>query len=191
MPITTLLHPDCPAIRLTGSIDMPMAYALVDEMNLLHDYYQFRTITLQIDSPGGEADALHYMVQSLAAWRRGEERILRTVGLNEICSAAAMLLSFGTVGHRSAHHYSRILYHPVRTIFSASASHTYAQLKMTGKRLEEWDMKFLDLLADHTARFRDANEAKAYKRKLKSLFQQERYLTAADACELHLIDHVC
>lgn len=60
--------------------------------------YQFRIIDLHIDSPGGSADALHYLVHALDPWRRGEGRVLRTFGVNEVASAAALLLSFGTVG---------------------------------------------------------------------------------------------
>lgn len=191
MPITTILACESPTIRITGAIDMPLAYELIDEMDLLHGYYQFRTIALHIDSPGGNADALHYIIQSLAAWRKGDERVLRTVGLNEICSAAAMLLSFGTVGHRSAHRYSRLLYHPVRTMFPSNSMQTYTQLKMTGKRLDEWDQKFFDLMAEHTEKLRDCGTGAAYRKKLKKLFLQEKFISAAEACEMHLIDSVC
>jgi ATP-dependent protease ClpP protease subunit len=112
MPIATTLERSVAVIRLTGEIEMPVSYALLDELKLLHNYYQFRTVELQIDGLGGNADALHHLVQSLSAWRKGEGRILRTLGLNEVASAAALLLSFGTLGHRCLFAHSRVLCHP-------------------------------------------------------------------------------
>ena len=47
--LTTML--DIATIRLTGEIDMAAAFGLIDELRLLTDYYQFRTVTLEIDSP--------------------------------------------------------------------------------------------------------------------------------------------
>ena len=191
MPLNTMLDSQLPVIRLTGPIDMQVAYALIDELDLLHDYYQFRTIVLQIDSPGGDATALHFLVQSLTAWRKGEDRTLQTVGLNEVCSAAAILLSFGTIGHRSASRHSRLLYHPIRTVFPSGATQTYTQLRTTGRLLDQWDQKFLDLMTEHTASVRKSTDNVAYRRKLKRFFLKEKFITAAEACELQLIDRVC
>lgn len=190
MSLVTILAPDLPTIRLTGEINMATAYELIDEINLLHDYYQFRTISLEIDSPGGEADALHHIVESLAKWRKGEGRILRTRGLVEIASAAAMLLSLGTVGHRSAFPYSRLLYHSARTMFPSNSLQTYSSLRVHGKRLDDWDQKFLDMMAEHTSQIEGRVGNRAYRTKLKQLFQQERFITAQQACEMYLIDHV-
>ncbi len=190
MPLTTMLDAVKPVVRLTGPIDMQVAYLLIDELDLLKNYYQFRTVVLQIDSPGGDATALHYLVQSLTAWRKGDDRVLETVGLNEICSAAAILLSFGTLGHRTASRHSRLLYHPVRTVFPAGSTQTYTQLKATGKLLDQWDSKFLDLMTEHTQSARTVDNG-TYRRKLKRFFLQEKYITAEQACELQLIDRVC
>jgi len=187
MPITTMMNSDCPVIRLTGSIDMPVGYALLDEIKLLHDYYQFRTIELEIDSPGGDVDALHYIVQALAPWIRGEGRVLKTRALNQAASAGAMLLSFGTLGHRAASPHSRLLYHNMRTSFADGSSHTLAQLKAREKSLGVWERRFIDLLVEHVGH--GQNKA-AYRKRLGRLINQERYITASVAHELRLIDKV-
>lgn len=187
MPIITMMNSSSPVIRLTGAIDMAVAYALLDEVKLLHDYYQFRTIELEIDSPGGEVDALHYMVQVLAPWRKGEGRVLKTRALNQAASAGAMLLSFGTVGHRCAAVHSRLLYHNIRTVFADGSSHTHAELKARGKWLGIWEKKFIDMLIEHVGADQDNV---AYRRKLHRLMKQERFITASQALELHLIDTV-
>jgi ATP-dependent Clp protease, protease subunit len=188
MPITTSLAASAPMIRLTGDIDMPVSYALLDEIKLLHDYYQFRTIDLHIDSPGGSADALHYLVHSLSPWSRGEGRVLRTFGMNEVASAAAMLLSFGTVGHRTASSRSRLLYHSVRSVQHENSVQTVAQLRVTTRRLARWDTVFVDLLAEHT--LASAADRVAYRRKLSRLMTREKYISPQQAVEMKLIDRV-
>lgn len=182
-----MMNANCPVIRLTGAIEMTVAYALLDEVKLLHDYYQFRTIVLEIDSPGGDVDALHYIVQVLAPWRRGEGRVLKTRALNQAASAGAMLLSFGTLGHRSASQHSRLLYHNIRTVFADGSAHTLAQLKTRGKWLGVWEKKFIDMLVEHVG---EAEDRAVYRKRLHRLMKQERFITAAQALELKLIDTV-
>jgi len=188
MPIHTTLDCKLPVIRLTGEIDMPVAFALLDEMKLLHDYYQFREIELQIDSPGGSADALHHLVQSLEPWRRGKGRTLLTVGLNEIASAAALLLSFGTIGHRRASAHSRLLYHAIRKVEREGVSHTVAQLRVATRKLEQWDDCFTDMLVEHVQK--DAGKHPATRKRFRQLFRKERWISPKEALELGLIDSI-
>jgi len=188
MPIVTKLDAKAPMIRLTGEIDMPVSYALLDEITLLHDYYQFRDIHLHIDSPGGSADALHYLVHALDPWRKGKGRVLRTFGVNEVASAAAMLLSFGTVGYRTASSRSRLLYHSVRSVQHENTMQSVTQLRAVTRRLERWDHLFVDLLVEHMVT--DAAEAGAYRKKLARLMRRDCYITPQVAVELKLIDRV-
>jgi ATP-dependent protease ClpP protease subunit len=187
MPITTLLDAHCPSIRLTGEIDMTVGYALIDEIKLLRSYYQFRTVELQIDSPGGSAEALQYIVLSMQEWRRGKGHVLRTVALNEVCSAAAIMLSLGTVGHRVASAHSRLLYHPARSTTLSGVTQTVPQLRVVGRRLEHWNKYSMNLLIEHVAGSEDATE---YRKRLNKLFRQERFISGAEACEFRLIDRV-
>ncbi len=188
MPISTSLAAHAPMIRLTGDIDMPVSYALLDEIKLLHDYYQFRTIDLHIDSPGGSADALYYLVHALEPWRKGDGRVLRTFGVNEVASAAALLLSFGTIGYRTASSRSRLLYHSVRSIQHENSMQTVAQLRVTTRRLARWDTCFVDLLAEHT--FKEGSDTAGYRKKLFRLFSKEKYISPQQAVELNLIDRI-
>jgi ATP-dependent protease ClpP protease subunit len=188
MPISTSLAARAPMIRLTGDIDMPVSYALLDEIKLLHDYYQFRDIHLHIDSPGGSADALHYLVHALEPWRKGQGRVLRTFGVNEVASAAALLLSFGTVGYRTASSRSRLLYHSVRSVQHENSMQTVAQLRVTTRRLARWDTCFVDLLAEHT--LKGGSDTAGYRKKLFRLFSKEKYISPEQAVELNLIDRI-
>jgi ATP-dependent Clp protease protease subunit len=188
MPVSTILDAKLPVIRLTGEIDMPVAFGLLDEVKLLHGYYQFRHIELQIDSPGGSADALHHLVQSLEPWRSGNGRTLSTMGLNEIASAAAMLLSLGTIGHRSVSSHSRLLYHAIRRVEREGMSQTVAQMRATTRRLGRWDGCFMDMLVKHVQK--DAARQPATLKKLRQLFRKERWITPKEALEFGLIDHI-
>jgi ATP-dependent protease ClpP protease subunit len=189
MPLTTILNSYCPSIRLTGEIDMTLALSLVDELTLLHEYYQFRTVELQINSPGGDAQALHFLVRQLEPWRKSQGRTLKTLGVSEIASAAAMLLSFGSKGHRSALKGSRLLYHPVRTLYPAGISLTGAQLRGTTRQLARWDKYFVDLMAEHIAG-EDVRQQDECRETLKRLFRREKYITPEEACKMKLIDTV-
>ena len=190
MPISTSLDVSGPVIRLTGDIEMPLAYALVDEFSLLHDYYQFRTVELHIDSPGGSADALHFLVHALEPWSRGEGRILSTFGMNEVASAAAMLLSFGTVGYRTASKRSRLLYHSVRNVQRENTSATVAQLRAVTRKLESWDRMFVDLLAEHSLSGRNGEDAVWFRARLRRLMRKERFITPEVARDMKLLDKV-
>lgn len=190
MPITTMLDAAVPVIRLTGDIDMPVAYSLLDELNLLHGYYQFRTVDLHLDSPGGSADALQAIVHGLIPWSSGEGRVLKTFGMNEVASAAAIILSFGTVGHRTASRRSRLLYHSVRAVPRDASAHTVASLRVATKRLERWDKLFVDLLAEHTLGSNANVEAELFRARVKRLMRREKFISAEQARELKLIDGV-
>jgi ATP-dependent Clp protease protease subunit len=189
MPLSVCLDARVPVVRLTGEIDMNLALALLDELALLHDYYQYRLVELQIHSPGGDASALHYLIEQLAPWRKAEGRTLRTVGIGEVASAAAMLLSFGTNGHRAALKHSGLLYHAARTFYSAGVSQTGSDLRSKTKQLERWDKCFVDLMAEHIAGGDNEQEA-SHRKKLRRLFQRETYITPEEACRLGLIDRV-
>jgi ATP-dependent Clp protease, protease subunit len=189
MPITTTLDAAVPVIRLTGEIEMSVAYSLVDEIKLLHGYYQFRTIDLHIDSPGGSADALRYAVHALDPWRRGEGRVLRTFGMNVVASAAAMLLSLGTFGHRTAFRCSKLLYHSVRNVQIENTSQTVADLRVVKRRLENWDKWFVDMLSEHTKL--GPGDVLPYRRKIARLMHRDKFISPEQAVELKLIDRVC
>jgi hypothetical protein len=92
------------------------------------------------------------VVHALDPWSKGEGSVLRTFGINDVPSTAAMLLSFGTLGHRTASCRSRLLHHSVRNIQRENTAQTVAQLRVVKRRLEGWDHWFVDLLTEHTSR---------------------------------------
>lgn len=98
-------------------------YTLCSRIEEATNYYRYESIELSLHSPGGSAAALKHFIACRKRWaKRGI--ILRTRALNETSSAAAFMLSNGTLGERSAQAHSRLVYHFSRL----SAGEVFAQM---------------------------------------------------------------
>ena len=102
-------------VRLAGEIEDQLVLDLCDEIELAIEYYHYREIEIRINSPGGSVAALEHYMDRLKRWRRGKELVIATTAMSTVSSAAAVILSLGTIGHRRAHASARLLYHNVRT----------------------------------------------------------------------------
>lgn len=111
IPIT--FEQDFARIDFTTSVTSESIYSLCDSVEQAIGYYQYPTVEIRIHSPGGESNALRHYADQLARWTKKSLNI-RTVALTECASAAALLLSLGTLGHRRASLSSRLLYHRPR-----------------------------------------------------------------------------
>ncbi len=100
-------------IRYMGAVEPLGIIALCDEIKLLVEYYKYKRITLEIDSPGGEVRSLHYYLDKLHMWRKKGIKI-ETMALTQCSSAGAFMLSMGDLGCRMAMPRSSLLYHNVR-----------------------------------------------------------------------------
>lgn len=106
-------------------------------LDLLHQglgYYCYNHITLRINSAGGEADALLHFIGELKRVRQqrlseGRPFILETEASIMCCSAAAIMLSLGTLGYRTVRQDSKLLYHTSRSTMQGN--------QYTGDRLDE------------------------------------------------------
>lgn len=115
-PHLVRLESDRAVVRLLVPLDRESVFALIDEFELLQSYYRYRYICLEIDSPGGEATALQYLLARIAQWRSEQGLVLSTRALSAVSSAAAIILSLGSHGHRRAHESARLLYHSGRAM---------------------------------------------------------------------------
>ena len=96
--------------KIMGDVTAESIVKLCDEIDSAVCYYQYRYIKIEICSPGGEVLALQHYLSRLAEWRKLGVTI-ETVALMSVASAAAIILSLGDVGHRSAYPVARLLYH--------------------------------------------------------------------------------
>jgi ATP-dependent protease ClpP protease subunit len=98
-------------------------YSLCNRIEEAINYYRYESIELFLHSPGGSAAALKHFIACSQRWARRDIK-LRTVALNETSSAAAFMLSSGTLGERTVQAHSRLVYHFSRL----SAGEVFAQM---------------------------------------------------------------
>ncbi len=106
----------------------------------IYEYY-YSHIILEINSPGGSANSLLYFINMLKMIRKekGKEFVLQTVASMQSCSAAALMLSLGTIGFRSTQPDSRLVYHNARINMrdSVSTGDRFSELSADCKRLDK------------------------------------------------------
>lgn len=135
-------------IRLQGPIENESVFQLCDEINLAVDYYHYRKIEIELDSPGGSVDSLEYYLGHLARWRKNRIAV-STLAMTKVASAAAIILSMGDIGKRRAYPSSQILYHDSRIFGSGEIGWTKAQLETQRAQLEETDNRLMTHLIQH------------------------------------------
>lgn len=137
----------CCEIRLLGEVNNQSIFTLCDEIDLAIDYYQYKKVDIQIDSPGGSIASLDYYLSKLERWRK-KGIIIGTLGLTSVASAAAIILSLGTTGYRRAYSSSMLLYHNSR-ISREKWVATKDSLQFESEALEKTDKRLIKRLIDH------------------------------------------
>ena len=100
-------------LYLNGLIDEDIIVELLDYLTAIFDYYQYDMVELRINSPGGKMQATHYLIENLELFKR-KGKIISTTALFTTESAAALILSCGSIGYRSAYPDTLLLYHDTR-----------------------------------------------------------------------------
>ena len=191
-------------------------YALIENITTIKDYYRCNHICIEINSPGGELTALQLFNTYIDQWRK-EGVIIETKALSTVASAAALMLSMGDLGYRSALPNAKILYHNVRVNGSMTLTAEKAEYML--KDLKKVDEEVFDRFFDHCKpRLKDAfvvdqpfpakpiecgdqkldaisaSSFKLFetdvKTLLKKLFALDNYIIAEQAVDLKLIDSV-
>lgn len=112
-PVSIILRDDIGIINVNSEITERLATSVEAGMEKLFGYYQYERITLRISSPGGLLNALRHILQYVQGWRSKGHTVETEVTFTA-ASAAAMLLSFGEFGFRTAHRHTSLLYHHSR-----------------------------------------------------------------------------
>lgn len=180
-----LYLPDKLIVRVFCQIDRRVAYAVADEIEHGLNYYGYRHTEVQLDSPGGDALALSYLVDRFSGWKE-KGVVLETLGLGRVASAAAILLSLGSHGHRGASARAMLLYHSPRVSAASDVTWTKEALESAALTLTESERLILDALIEST----DSAQRGARERLLSSLLKEERWLTPTEAVEFELIDYI-
>ena len=134
-------------VRFSGPVDANRIFMLCDEIDSLISEYYYNRVCIEIDSNGGEAKSLLYFCEKLKGWRRGGVRI-ETMALTQCASAAAMMLSMGDIGFRSAMPKTTLVYHNARVALS-QRPFTSDVLEKISTLLNKTDSDLLVMLLRH------------------------------------------
>ena len=102
-------------IHYTGAVHDFGIQRLVEIVELGHSIYKPENITVHMRSPGGSARAIEYWVLKSKEWANCGRHVA-TRAQTTCASAAALMVTMGAVGLRSAHPLSLMLYHNPRLI---------------------------------------------------------------------------
>lgn len=146
-PIQITLHDSIARLDINAEITENLATAMEAGLQKLFHYYKYDRIVLRINSPGGLLNALRHMLQYIQQWRnRG--CLIETEVTFCAASAAAVLLSFGQVGSRTAHQHTSLLFHHAR-ISGTTNVITATGAKNIASALKTTDQGMLLRLVEH------------------------------------------
>lgn len=144
------LRDDIGIIEIDSEITERLAISVEAALAKLFGYYKYERIILRISSPGGLLGALRHILEYIQNWRF-KGYLVETEVTFCAASAAAVLLSFGEVGSRTAHRHTSVLYHHSRvggtaSVITASGANYLASL------LASTDQKLLLRLITHVVK---------------------------------------
>lgn len=134
-----------------------------------------KTLTLYINSSGGDL----YQAFALIDIMRNSTHNIRTIGIGNIMSAAFLIFAAGTQGERYIAVNTGIMCHQ----FSGGVEAKYHDIKAEMKENELLNKKMIDIL-------RDATGLTPSKIKAKLLPASDVYLTAQEALDFGIADHL-
>ncbi len=122
-------------LYLNGPINEEIIVQLLDYLTAIFDYYQYDMVELRINSPGGQMQATHYLIENLELFKK-KGKIISTTALFTTASAAALILSCGSIGYRSAYPDTVLLYHDTRIYLNDQVPVTSGYANRISKMLE-------------------------------------------------------
>ena len=160
-------------IFLGTPIDDTIANLVCAQLLHLESENPDRDISLYINSPGGDINALFAIYDTMSYIKPD----ITTICYGQAASAAAVLLAAGTPGKRLALPHSRILIHQPY----AGAQGQVSDLEIASREIQRLKEALEELLARHTGQPVD---------KIKEDTDRDYVMTAAEAKEYGIIDEV-
>ncbi|MFZ4479090.1 MAG: ATP-dependent Clp protease proteolytic subunit [Rhodoferax sp.] len=130
-----------------GAICRAGALALESQLESLFGYFQYRRITLSLESPGGAIDGLDYVLRLMKKWAR-QGRVVAVESTFVCASAAAFLLAMGEWGRRSVDRSTMLLFHSSRIEAPAMLGMTAAISSNLSSTLQSVDRRLLEMLVN-------------------------------------------
>lgn len=159
---------------LTGDIESGMATRLVAHLLWL-DSVGEEEITIYINSWGGNVnDALLILYDAM----QQVSSPIKTVCLGEAYSAAAVILAAGTPGRRFAYPHAKVMIHSIQ-VYDIGGSQK--EVEKESLRIKKNNNSLMEIISHHSGQPIT---------KVKKDCLQDKYMTAHEALEYGLIDHV-
>jgi ATP-dependent protease ClpP protease subunit len=136
-------------IVLRGPVSPETVLQVQDLLDLATGYYQHEHVTLRLNSPGGQANCLAYLLGHIERLRDGGIAI-DTSGEITVASAAAVLLAMGTVGQRTVQPCTELLFHDARV--NGAGEQTQKTSAQIAARLSQLTLQVVRTIAGHVER---------------------------------------
>jgi ATP-dependent protease ClpP protease subunit len=145
--IQPVLRPDYATLFLSGPLDAEQLRRFELVLEECTAYFHYARLNFDIDSPGGELmPAL--MITDAMRTLTDKGVIIHTKGQHIVASAAALLLTTGSLDHRSVHPRTKLLFHFARVLPQGEAVSAARALTLADN-LNAADGELLDVILSH------------------------------------------
>lgn len=183
--------PEKATIRFFDEVNDQSILQLCDKIELCFNYYHYDTICIELQTPGGSVQALKYYTDVVNRYTIEHRKIIETKALLLCCSAGAIMLSLGSINHRSIYRNCMLIYHYSR-ITSFPDQMTAQMAKDLIQGLEIADKEIIDLIYDraHETLNLRSNPSKPedLEKALTDIFSVDKAIEPKKAIELGLAD---
>lgn len=162
-------------IFLSAPVDGTSASDLVAQLLALESQSAQEDITLYINSPGGSITDLSMVIDTINHIKPN----VSTICLGLAASAAAVLLSAGTIGKRYALPNSRIMIHQPR--ITSAVRGQASDLEVLAQEITDTRERMEDFLVSRTKRSKE---------EIHRDLERDKYLSAEAALEYGIIDEI-
>lgn len=160
MGLHTSFTPDALELTIHGEIDADLALQMRSTLSAARSYWAYDDIALEINSNGGDLQAMHCILDEMRAWRMTPGNV-KTHGVLRSTSAAAVLLAMGDIGKRSAQRSTLLLFHCGRLSASTEQVFTASNATAAAQKLGQADAAVFNALSNHLVCGRDSIESVA------------------------------
>jgi ATP-dependent Clp protease protease subunit len=160
------------------SEDITKDVASVLSALLMHyDHDNEEDISIYINTDGGDANALSNIYDVMQMIKSP----IKTICIGKAYSAGAFMLAAGTKGKRFMTKNSSVMIHGMQCTFPGERNDNNRSSEIYFKFLQKFNKSILEMLANHTG--------KTYEQIFEDC-KKDKYLSAKDALEYGIIDHI-
>lgn len=146
------------SISFAGPLSAESVKGLIQELDCGFDYYQYPSIRVQLDSPGGEFRAMHMLLERFSLRKDAGQMV--EVHASHLCaSAAALVLANGCWGTRQVEPTTHLQFHWSRAALDGGQVLTSDMAASLARGLSSVDQKTLEQLV--TSMVQGAGDTKA------------------------------